>query len=301
MTRLNRIPRSALFMLLAVFVATQLKAAEDDSVARVLLSFGTVEAVSLDGSVRALARGDRIYEGDTIRSGASSRAQIRFTDGARMALRPETELSVDDYEFAEAAPPESDRTALSLRRGGFRTATGRVAQRNPFRAATRSVGEVNRSSYRVSTPFAVVGVRGTDWSASISDVGQGPNLFLGVDEGGITAANNGGSLDVGVEDGFSFAQINSFDDAPQGLDAPPPQVRDAFSSTGLPSEDDTGEGPGGDGGGDAGAGNSDESGEDSDDSGDDSDGGDESGDDSSESSDGGDESGDDSSESSDGG
>lgn len=231
MTMRSNLTRSALLLLLALFCATQLKAAEDDAVARVIISLGTVEAIATDGTVRDLERGDPIYEGDTVRSGARARAQLRFTDGARMSIRPDSEISVDDYEFQESAPPQRARSALSLRRGGFRTATGRIADRN-------------RSAYRVSTPFAVIGVRGTDWSAAIADLGQGDNLFLGVDQGSITAENNAGSLDVGEGGAFSFARIRSFDAPPEGLTSLPTRVATSFRGTPLPpSEEDDGPGP----------------------------------------------------------
>ncbi|MEE4298488.1 MAG: FecR family protein [Pseudomonadales bacterium] len=228
MTMRQDLQRGALFLLFALLCVTQLKAAEDDAVARIVIALGTVEAVAADGSVRALERGDAIYEGDTLRTGASARAQLRFTDGARMSLRPESELSVDDYEFQEAAPPARARSALGLRRGGFRTATGRIAERN-------------RSAYRVTTPFAVIGVRGTDWSAVITDIGEGDNLFLAVDEGAITAENDGGSIDIGDGDPFSYARIRSFDSPPEGLESLPTSVAEAFESTPLPpaADDDT--------------------------------------------------------------
>lgn len=233
MTMRQDLQRGALLLLFALLCATQLKAAEDDAVARIVIVLGTVEAVAADGSVRALERGDPIYEGDTLRTGARARAQLRFTDGARMSLRPDSELAVDDYEFQEAAPPARARSALSLRRGGFRTATGRVADRN-------------RSGYRVTTPFAVIGVRGTDWSAAITDIGEGDNLFLGVDEGAITAENDGGSIDIGDDDPYSYARIRSFDSPPEGLESLPPSVAADFESTTLPpaADDDSSDGAG---------------------------------------------------------
>ena len=235
--------RAAALLALTLCLAVSARAAEDEIVARVLIALGTVEAVAADGSVRDLARGDALREGETIRSGPRGRAQLRFTDGARMSLRPDTELSVDDYEFEETAPPQRSRSSMSLRRGGFRTATGRIADRN-------------RSAYRVSTPFAVIGVRGTDWSAAIADLGRGENLFLGVDDGGIFARNDGGSIDLGAcLDGsdpstcgsFDFARIRSFVDAPEGLDSLPPQIRTTFSDLDLPPvpEDEGPEAPAG--------------------------------------------------------
>ncbi|MCC5886953.1 MAG: FecR domain-containing protein [Gammaproteobacteria bacterium] len=106
-----------------------------------------------------------------MRTGPNDRVQIRFTDGSRLAMRPDSEISVDDYAFSETAAPTEARVSMSLNPGGFRIIAGGIAERNP-------------ASYRVQTPFAVIGVRGTDWSAVIGDLGAGDTLILGANEGG---------------------------------------------------------------------------------------------------------------------
>ncbi|MCC5884912.1 MAG: FecR domain-containing protein [Gammaproteobacteria bacterium] len=205
----------------------------DDAIAgRVLLSIGTPTAVGADGRERAVQRGAAVRRGDTLRTGPSDRVQIRFTDGSRLAMRPDSEISVDDYAFSETAAPTEARVSMSLNRGGFRTITGGVAERNP-------------ASYRVQTPFAVIGVRGTDWSAVIDDLGEGDNLILGVNEGGIFAENDGGSIDLGDGADFDFAVVRSFAELPEGLPSMPP-VLQTMLQTPMPDGDDAAAGPDGD-------------------------------------------------------
>ena len=56
-----------------------------------------------------------------------------------MTLRPVTRLSIDDYRFDPAAPA-LNRQNLSADQGGFRAATGAVA-------------DSNREGYRVASPW----------------------------------------------------------------------------------------------------------------------------------------------------
>lgn len=213
----------SLLALALLLLATGTRAAEEIA-GRVLLGLGTPIAVDAEGNERALGRGVEVRQGDTLRTGAGDRLQVRFTDGARLAMRPDSEISVDEYSFAETAPPAQTRVTMSLTRGGFRTITGAIAERN-------------RRAYRVQTPFAVIGVRGTDWSAVIDDLGDGDNLILGVNEGGIFAENDGGAIDLGDDADFDFAVVRSFTDAPEGLQSMPAEL-DSTLQLPMPAADD---------------------------------------------------------------
>lgn len=182
--------------------------ADTGEAGRVVIASGEVHAVAADGSRRALGRGDPVFEADTLITGATGRVQLRFSDDSRLALRPGSELRIDAHRFQPAEPPQTQRSNLSLQRGGFRTVTGQIAA-------------TNRDGYRVATPFAVIGVRGTEWFADIVDLGQGDNLLLGVESGTIFAENDGGSLDLGADADFSFAIVTSFDSIPEGLESLP--------------------------------------------------------------------------------
>lgn len=197
---------------------------EEEIAGRVLLIVGTPLAIDIEGNERALARGVAVRTGDILRTGERDRLQLRFSDGARLAMRPDSEISVDAYAFSEAAAPSEMQVGMSLNRGGFRTITGGIADRNP-------------SSYRVQTPFAVIGVRGTDWSAVIDDLGDGDNLILGVNDGAIFAENNAGSIDLGDGADFDFAVVRSFDEPPEGLESMPPALQ-ATMETPIPGADD---------------------------------------------------------------
>ena len=75
------------------------------------------------------------------------RAQIRFTDGSYVSLQPNTDFAISEYKF-EGKNDGSERGFFGLVKGAMRTVTG-------------AVGRVNRNAYRITTPTATVGIRGT--------------------------------------------------------------------------------------------------------------------------------------------
>ena len=208
-----------LLLCLAAFSAT---AEERLAAGRVLVTAGTVEAVTADGAVRKLRRRSQVYEGDSVRTGTRGRTQVRFTDGALLSIRPNTLIKVDQYRFANN--DTTDVKALTLTSGSFRTVTGRI-------------GRTNRAAYRVSTPLAVIGIRGTDWEAL-----QQPNgpLSLGVNAGGITAeSTTGRSADIGTGADFNYAQVSP-DGNLQLLPEPPAVLVEAAAIDNQPAEAESG-------------------------------------------------------------
>lgn len=112
---------------------------------------GNVTATSPDGQSRALTRGAAINGGDRIET-RGGRLQIRFTDGGFVSLQPNSVFGVDQYLYANKAPEETS-LFFSLLRGGMRTVTG-------------AIGKVNKQSYKVRTPVATIGIRGTGYRAT---------------------------------------------------------------------------------------------------------------------------------------
>lgn len=94
----------------------------------------------------ALVRGASVEGGDVVLTGASGRAQIRFTDGGVVSLSPGSQFAVERY--VDSGDAAQDRFAVNLARGGLRAVTGLIGKRNP-------------ANYKVITPTAVVGIRGS--------------------------------------------------------------------------------------------------------------------------------------------
>ncbi|MDP2759282.1 MAG: FecR family protein, partial [Sideroxyarcus sp.] len=109
---------------------------------------GQVSLTTARGATHTLQKGEAINEGDTVSTKQSSSAQIKMQDGGFIAVRPDTQLKFDSFKFTgQAGKPES--SFFSLFRGGFRAVTGLI-------------GRINRQDYRITTPAATIGVRGTD-------------------------------------------------------------------------------------------------------------------------------------------
>src|SRR5690606_2925612 len=79
------------------------------------------------------------------------RVQVRFTDGGYMSLQPNTEFVVESYNY-DGKQDGSERGFFRLVEGGLRAITG-------------IVGRTNRPAYRVATPVATIGIRGSEYLA----------------------------------------------------------------------------------------------------------------------------------------
>lgn len=109
---------------------------------------GEVRLVGRDGTPRAAARGGEVREGDTIVTGPSALVQVRLADGGFLSIRADTETTLE--RFAYAGKDDKDASLfISLLKGGFRSVTGLI-------------GQLNRPGYRITTPSATIGIRGTD-------------------------------------------------------------------------------------------------------------------------------------------
>ena len=154
--------------------------------------FGTVELVTgqvsvqlQDGRVIVPRVGDILIAGAELSTGRDGELQIETLDGGFIALRANTRLRVADYR---AEGDELDTQILSLVRGTFRSITGWI-------------GRYNQDRYKVTTPTATIGVRGTDHEPS----------FLTEDDVMATAAEAGleaGTYDK-VNEGASYIETDA--------------------------------------------------------------------------------------------
>ena len=113
------------------------------------LVIGVAKLISTDGVERVVDRGTAIRVGDRIETGAGGHVHLRFVDGARLSVRPASRLQVENYSRA------SDASALTAIK--FRLDEGVV------RSITGAWGEAERDRFRLNTPVAAIGVKGTDF------------------------------------------------------------------------------------------------------------------------------------------
>lgn len=169
---------------------------------------GTVSNAD-DGSLRAVAKGDKVYSGDVISSGPTTYINLKFVDGSFVLIRPKSRFQIEDFQLAGAPKPaasvkpgsaSASAPAVDGSRAFFRLLKG------GFRAVSGTIGKLNRNEYRVSTAVATIGIRGTDYTATICDaacaadpVVRGEITEGYVAEGGVVTTVESGGIDVASE------------------------------------------------------------------------------------------------------
>jgi len=141
-----------------------------EGAASVIFASGDAQIVGRDGQARAAARGGELEAGDTVET-SDGRVQLRFNDGASMSLQPSSRFRVDEFRFVAQNGKASagDRGFFSLLKGGFRTLSGLI-------------GKERREQYKVNAAVATIGIRGTDYAASLGDKGLVVSTFGGLVE-----------------------------------------------------------------------------------------------------------------------
>ena len=148
---------------------------------------GTLSVRKADGSVRILSQRSQISSGDTINTQQDSYAQIKFSDGAQLTLKPNSAVKIDNFKFAEEKPAE-DSFLYSLVKGGLRAVTGIVGKRS-------------RDKYELGTATATIGIRGTTLSADDCVSNRSGDcsrldsaVYVGVADGEVVVRNGQGEL-----------------------------------------------------------------------------------------------------------
>jgi len=237
--------RALVLLTLLMVPARTLLAAEPPSTpaGKVAAVVGQVTAAGEDGAIRTIAKDDPIFAGDIVSTGPNSRVRIVFSDDGIIFLRPSSRFVIKSYNHSGS--PEKDESSFSLVRGGFRSVTGAIGQSNP-------------KNYKVDTPVATIGIRGTDHEGRLCindctdlvDVGVSPppdGLYTGTNTGETVIGNQ--NFGAG-EYGFTNMDRQTFQ-LPQ-----PPQilVKDPLFPTALtdPGSETPGQegGTGGEGQGD---------------------------------------------------
>lgn len=127
---------------------------------------------------------------DRIETDSNGHVHIRFVDTALVSVRPSSTLDVVRYDYDPAAPAES-AVKLDLEEGVARAISGEAAREA-------------RQNFRMNTPIAAIGVRGTDFVVSASR----DSVRAQVNEGAIVVAPF--SLDCSV-DAFGPCSANALE------------------------------------------------------------------------------------------
>jgi hypothetical protein len=174
--------------------------------------FAVGDVAALRGTVRVpLAAGAPIDAGDTIVTAAQSHAQLRFSDDALVALKPESEFRIERYNF-NGREDGTEIAVFRLVKGGFRTLTGQI-------------GKLSGDRYQLLTTQATIGIRGTHYQVQLcapEQCREGPaavraGMYGGVYQGRIAVTNVFGADEFGADE-FFFVPDG---EGPQRFLAPP--------------------------------------------------------------------------------
>jgi hypothetical protein len=137
----------------------------------------------LDGVSVTLNAQDDLFEGQTIKTTGRGQVQIVFADDTRMVVGPGSTLVIQKILMRNNGT--ASNFAVSALGGTFRFITGKS----------------NKSAYKIATPTATIGVRGTEFDFTVTQ--EETNVLLY--EGAVTVCpTNGGcetveeKCDVGV-------------------------------------------------------------------------------------------------------
>ena len=130
---------------------------QDDHLAigEVSLVLGKAYLLSVDKPRQLLQAGSQIRPMDQIVTEANGHVHIRFIDKALVSVRPNSQLEITSYRY-NSEQPEQSSFKFNLLEGVTRAVSGKGAK-------------ADRSRYRLNTPIAAIGVRGTDFVVSATD------------------------------------------------------------------------------------------------------------------------------------
>ena len=119
---------------------------------------------------KILSVGMKVSAGDVVSTLNNGHVHIRFIDEGLVSVRPNSQLVIEHYEF-DAKHPEKSVIKFNLNEGIMRSISGKGAK-------------AARDKFRLNTPIAAIGVRGTDFVVKTNN----DSLQAIVNEGAIAVA-----------------------------------------------------------------------------------------------------------------
>jgi hypothetical protein len=123
--------------------------AASEAVGEVSLAIGVSRVVSGEGRAQPISRAMPVHAGDRIETERGGHIHVRFNDGAYVAVRPGSRLTIESYQY-DASRPQDSTIRFRLEQGVVRAVSGKGA-------------EAARERFRLNTPIAAIGVQGTDF------------------------------------------------------------------------------------------------------------------------------------------
>ena len=185
------------FWLLTLFSLT-LSASEIGEISE-LQGNGEISRLNSEKSLTAELSSD-IFSFDDVRTG-NGRLAIEFLDESVVKLTEHSKLVID--EFIYDPDPSKSKLALNMASGTARFITG-------------GLGLINKENISIRTPTASIGIRGTDFTATVDELGRSLIILLpnadGTSSGEITVTTA-----MGVEilnEAFQATMVSAWEQEP---------------------------------------------------------------------------------------
>ena len=141
----------------------------------------------------------------------NGRLKIKFVDETQISLTEHTLVEITEYVYDP--DPSKSKMAMNFVQGTARFATG-------------GLGLVPKENIQIDTPTAVIGIRGTDFTTTVDELGRSLVILLpdaNCDDkikleegcrpsGSITVTNDGGT--VVLEEAFQAVMVSTFEQPP---------------------------------------------------------------------------------------
>ena len=141
----------------------------------------------------------------------NGRLKIQFVDETQVSLTEHTYMEIDEYVYDP--DPSKSKMALNFVQGTARFATG-------------GLGLVPKENIQIQTPTATIGIRGTDFTTTVDELGRSLVILLPdancndkvkLEEGcrpsgSITVTNDGGT--VVLDEAFQAVMVSTFEQSP---------------------------------------------------------------------------------------
>jgi hypothetical protein len=139
-----------------------------DAVGDVSVAVGKAEA-------QPAKKNDAIVAGAVVHTGDKSHAVLKFEDGQVVVMQANSSFHVREYSY-DSKQVEKSNIFFAMLKGGMRFVTGLI-------------GQHNKTAFRLGTPNATIGIRGTDFMVAM---GNSP-MYSQVMSGSIGMTNAAGT------------------------------------------------------------------------------------------------------------
>lgn len=120
----------------------------------ITLAIGQARIERAQATLAEPRKGDAILSGDVISTASNGHIHIRFIDGARISVRPNSVFRIQEFRY-DPAQPAASVIRFTLDSGEVRSISGDAAH-------------AARDRFRLNTPLVAIGVKGTDFLTQAS-------------------------------------------------------------------------------------------------------------------------------------